>query len=125
MAPFTTTTWADFPQGLNARTEMHWPNQSDLAHELQDLTSMDLDRCSMLISASLTGNPIVLTWNSGTEQTTTTVIVTALHVHPSNASANRIRVQYWGFGHDIWLPKIISASFPELTLTNVDTEAIA
>lgn len=101
---------ADDPQNVGWKVEHDW----SVALEARD-SRLDAKTYETLISAIRMGLPVILTRRGSLGVETSTVVVTAMHVHESSPSASRIRVRYWGFGHEVWLGEIVSITTPEVT----------
>lgn len=129
----TDTTWSTLPhEQLTPDVRLGWEAQSDLGHELAERSNLTIEQARLLVSAVGYALPVVLTWTNtvyeyytsdrrGTETHTTAVIVT--RIHPGQGDPGYpgiIRVNYWGFSHDIYLNKIVDVVTPErgYTLTH-------
>ncbi|QJD50341.1 hypothetical protein I5H01_gp066 [Mycobacterium phage MarkPhew] len=93
-----------------------WEAQSTLAREAAEAAGqLDVAAWRTLLSAIKSGLPVVLVNRERDgRRCKMTVVVTWAVVHPECPAGNRIRVSYWGFGHDMHLADIESVATPDV-----------
>lgn len=126
--PFTSTTWASIGNQLNQQqARLHWDARSDLEHEAAEASRFTVEQWRHLVYAAINGLPVQLTWQTRMgekyEITTTYVIVTDL-LFRGNASVDRMRIAYCGFGHDVYLSQVVDVAIPRQVTVYRDTSAI-
>jgi hypothetical protein len=127
--PLTNIDLADFNRrGLNEQTlqDLGWMATCDLAFQLAERTTLTVPQARVLVDAALNKMPVTLTWETlvgsrydgwTLETTTTQVIVENILYWVGSDQPGRVRIQYWGFGHDVYMDKIVDAVAPEATRT--------
>ncbi len=99
-----------------------WENETYLSYELERIDSRLTKRqWSILLSAIRSNLPVVIQHRDGVLDGTMfvaehTMMVEYMAVNEIT-NANRIRVHYWGFGHDLYLSEILSITTPDSKLT--------
>lgn len=135
--PLTSTTWADFPNGLYpcrsvAGRSVPWDAQADLGYELADRTHFSVEQARWLVEYCASGLPVVLTWETRlgnryegwrVQRQTTTVIVESVTApsatHPESYPGEA-RLRYCGFGHPVYLNDIVDIRGVDKTIEFVD-----
>lgn len=91
-------------------------DEAGMAEEAAALSgSLDKKQWRTILAAVRTGLPVVITHNDGGtgRKRTITALIQYANIHTPNSS--RIRVSYWGFGHDVWASEIVSVETPDVT----------
>lgn len=86
-----------------------WTNQANVENQLAEIEpQFSREDYAILLSAIRGGLPVIVKWayHDGFSDTHT-VVVKWMHIN-KGSSANRIRVKYWGFEHDLYLTHIQS-----------------
>ncbi|QIQ63318.1 hypothetical protein SEA_SETTECANDELA_202 [Mycobacterium phage Settecandela] len=91
-----------------------WMRQHDMATELNEMSSLlTVQQWGTVLSAIRTGLPVKMTWDTKLgnefytrpiERKTVMVIIKSVHVYDQDSG--HIRVQYWGFGHEVFLKNV-------------------
>lgn len=123
--PFTGVTWVSVGNRVGNDSNLGWPAQADLGHQLHQLAPhLTAKQCRDLVDYANSGLPVVLTWDTPmdggkTERHTTTVIVQWITPpHPVHASIpGRVRIRYSGFGHEVRIGQIREVSVPPSTIS--------
>lgn len=134
--PLTTTTWADFPNGVyGARSlagrHIGWAAQADLGYALADRTHLSVEQARWLVEYCVAELPVVLTWETWignryegwrVQRQTTTVIIESVTEpgHNPETYPGEARLRYCGFGHPIYLSEILAIRGVEKTVEFVD-----
>lgn len=118
----TTTTFRYIDRSFFSTLPAGWMAQRDLAEELEtSVPKFCASQFDTLLSAIRSGKPLQLTWDTHLgrgfgpkpiERNTATVIVEYLSA--GHDASDRIRVIYWGFGHDVYLKDVVRWSVPEM-----------
>lgn len=129
--PFTAITWEAIANKIFTGENYHWDALADLKHELAPrLPHLSREEIALLVDFTQCGLPVVLTWetrhgNGRIEVTTATVLISELHA-PSVTSPSsipgRIRVQYTGFEHGIYLPNVTRVEQTPKSITFRDAD---
>lgn len=132
----TDVTWSSVGNMLSARTGLAWDRAADLGSLLSDrVRLLDDDQCRNLVSAALSGTPVVLTWErrgvveDSIDVTRATVLVRHLSPPALDNEGNvqrslpgRISISYTGFSHDVYLNRVTNVEMPDNTTATTHIE---
>ena len=119
---FTETTWRESlrgsyltPDSAERNRLRDWMRLHDLALELAETTGWAFEWARELVSATVAGHPIILTWEKvradgmGQQEimrTTATVIVRSL------GPTGLAHISTWGFGHPVYPGELVDVQVP-------------
>lgn len=112
---FTETTWADvtstgYLSYRDRERASYWMKQHDLAVEMAE-GGIGVELARLLISATLSGMPIVVKWRGGDSVFTETIMIRDLGM--AHEGGGLMHVSKWGGGHPLYYSQIIEAGTPE------------
>lgn len=102
-----------------------WETDVWLSYELEKIDSrLNQRQWSILINAIHGNLPVVIQYRDGEINgnmyvATHTMMVPYMNIH-KNTNPNRLRVHHWGFGHDLYIDRIISITTPDSDLVKED-----
>lgn len=113
--PLTDASWDDHRRtGITPDLALGWEREADLGHALADMMpNLSVPQARLLIGAVRGGLPVILTWDTylpgldQVERTETAVIVTQVFAPTGPHFPGQARVSYWGFGHPVYLDRIV------------------
>ena len=109
-------------------TVKSWENSTYLAYELENLDSrLNKRQWDIVLDAIRVNLPVVIQCREVLDGrnfiSEHTMMIEYMSVNETG-NANRLRVHYWGFGHDLYLSQIVSITTPDSKLTKEEETVI-